>query len=97
MPGRLFGNGWISFRVRLRRTLLGEMVKAGNQRSKGRAAARGTIRGALGTLSAIFTTAEEDGLVLVNPTRRLGTQVAPTAADSVLRSRCSTVASWPAC
>jgi integrase len=65
------------------RTLLGQMVKVGNQHSKGRPAARRTIQGALRTLSAIFTTAEEDGLVPTNPARRLGAQVAPTAADSL--------------
>jgi integrase len=65
------------------RTALGEMVKAGNQHSKGRPAARRTIQGALRTVSAIFTTAEEDGLVPMNPTRRLGAQVAPTAADAL--------------
>lgn len=64
------------------RTLLGEMVKAGNRRSKGRPAARGTIQAALRTLSAIFTTAEEEGLVPVNPVRRMSGQVAPTAADA---------------
>jgi hypothetical protein len=53
------------------RELLSEMVKAGNHRSKGRPAARGTIQASLRTLSAIFTTAEDDGLVPVNPTRRL--------------------------
>jgi integrase len=65
------------------RTLLGQMVKVGNQHSKGRPAARRTIQGALRTLSAIFTTTEEDGLAPMNPTRRLGAQVAPTAADSL--------------
>jgi integrase len=63
------------------RTLLGEMIKGGNYRSKGRPAARGTIQAALRTLSAILTTAEEDGLIPVNPTRRMGKHVAPTGAD----------------
>src|ERR1700675_687483 len=65
------------------RELLSEMVKAGNHRSKGRPAARGTIQASLRTLSAIFTTAEDDGLVPVNPTRRLSAQVALSAADEL--------------
>jgi integrase len=61
------------------RTLLGEMVAQGNRRSKGRPASRGTIQAALRTLSAILSTAEEDGLIPTNPTRRMGKQlVAPT-------------------
>jgi hypothetical protein len=52
------------------RSLLGEMVKAGNQRSKGRPAARGTIQAALRTLSAIFTTAERTDSSWTHPTPR---------------------------
>jgi integrase len=65
------------------RTLLGDMVRGGNQRSKGRPVARGTMQAALRTLSAILTTAEEDGLIAINPARRMGKQLAPTGADEL--------------
>lgn len=63
------------------RNLIGEMIRGGNYRSRGRPIARGTIRETLGTLSTFLSTAEEDGLIPFNPARRLGKQIAPTGAE----------------
>jgi integrase len=43
--------------------------------------ARATVREALRTLSAILTTAEEDGLIPSNPARRMGRHLADTGAS----------------
>lgn len=62
------------------RTLIGKLIQEGNRRSLGRPVARGTVRQALATLSAILSTAEEDGLIPVNPARRLGRYLRDTEA-----------------
>jgi integrase len=60
------------------RNLIGEMVRLGNFRSQGQSPSRSTLRETLGTLSAILTTAEEDGLIPTNPARRMGRNIAAT-------------------
>ncbi len=65
------------------RNLIGEMLRGGNHRSPGQPVSRGTIREALGTLSAILSTAEEDGLIPANPSRRMGKYLAQTGAEEV--------------
>lgn len=54
------------------RNLIAEMAQDGNRRSPGRPIARGTALETLRTLSAILSTAEEDGVIPVNPCRRMG-------------------------
>jgi integrase len=65
------------------RALLGEMVQIGNRRSKGRPVARGTVQGALNTLSAILSTAVEDGVMAVNPCTGMGRQLGQLGAREI--------------
>lgn len=63
------------------RTLIGNLAKSENRRSPGRSIARGTARETLRTLSAILSTAEEDGLIPANPCRRLGKYLSQTMGE----------------
>ncbi len=65
------------------RNLIGELARDGNRRSPGRPISRGTVREALHTLSAILSTAEEDGVIPSNPAREWGKHLAQTRAEEV--------------
>src|SRR5262245_2294447 len=69
------------------RGLMGDLVRRGNLRKTKQAngapavVARATVLEALRTLSAIFTTAEEDGVIPSNPVRRIGRHLVETTAS----------------
>lgn len=65
------------------RTLISQLVAGKNHRSPGRQVSRRTVKLAVRILSSILTTAEEDGLIAVNPARRMGRYLAQTGAEEV--------------